>query len=54
MEESLKAYKETGEGKDELDEITNSLAEAYGLEGAALAKLSGEYSNYQSVLNKAK
>lgn len=54
MEEVLKVYKETGEGKENLDEVTNSLAEAYGLEGAALAKLSGEYSNYQAVLNKAK
>ena len=54
MEEALKVYEETGEGKENLDEVTNSLAEAYGLEGAALAKLSGEYSNYQAVLNKAK
>jgi hypothetical protein len=41
MEEALKAYSETGEGKEELDEITNSLAEAYNVEGAALATLTG-------------
>ena len=54
MEEVLKAYKETGEGKEELDEITNSLAEAYDLEGAALAKLSGKYEDYQIILEKAR
>jgi hypothetical protein len=46
MEKVLETYKETGEGKEELDEITNSLAEAYDLEGAALAKLSGKYEDY--------
>jgi hypothetical protein len=46
MEGVLETYKKTGEGKEELDGITNSLAEAYGLEGAALAKLSGEYKDY--------
>ena len=54
MEEMLETYKKTGEGKEELDGITNSLAEAYGLEGAALAKLSGEYKDYQAVLDRAR
>ena len=54
MEEALEAYKKTGERKEELDGITNSLAEAYGLEGAALAKLSGEYEDYQAVLDRAR
>ena len=54
MEEALEAYKKTGERKEELDGITNSLAEAYGLEGAALAKLSGEYKDYQAVLDRAR
>ena len=54
MEEVLETYKKTGEGKEDLDEITNSLAEAYDLEGAALAKLSGKYEDYQTVLEKAR
>ena len=40
---ALKTYQDTGEGKSQLVEVTNKLAEAYELEGAALANLSDNY-----------
>lgn len=54
MQAALKKYKETGEGKEDLDKKTQALAEAYGIEGAALAQLTGKYSDYEKVLNSAK
>ena len=54
MSQLLESYQKTGEGKEELDEVTNSLAEAYNLEGAALATLTGKYSDYSQVLENAK
>lgn len=54
MDSLLKIYEETGEGKEELDEIANQLAETYDIEGAALARLSGEYSHYQTLLDQAR
>ena len=54
MQTALKKYKETGEGKEDLDKKTQALAEAYGIEGAALAQLTGKYSDYEKVLNTAK
>ena len=53
MQTALKKYKETGEGKEDLDKKTQALAEAYGIEGAALAQLTGKYSDYEKVLNSA-
>ena len=54
MSQLLESYQKTGEGKEELDEVTNSLAEAYNLESAALATLTGKYSDYSQVLENAK
>lgn len=52
MDAALKAYKENGEGKEELDRITEQLAETYNLEGAAIAKLTGQYDDYFRFLQK--
>lgn len=49
MDELLTKYQETGEGKEELDNITQQLCESYDLEGASLAKLTGEYDDYNKV-----
>jgi hypothetical protein len=46
MAEALDAYQESSDNKDALDEATRALAEAYNIEGSALAKLSGKYSDY--------
>jgi hypothetical protein len=58
MREALNAYKEAQlagddltDVKSELDSVTRALAEAYNLEGAALARLSGEYGSYENVLD---
>ena len=51
MKELLDTYEKTGEGKEELDKVSDALAKAYNLEGAELAKLSGEYEHYQNLLN---
>ena len=53
LEDNLKTYKETGENKEELDNATKSLADSYNIEGAALAKLSGKYEDYEKVVKKA-
>ena len=50
---ALATYKESGDNKEELDDLTRQLAEAYDLEGSALARLSGEYADYESVLKSA-
>ena len=50
---ALAIYKESGDNKEELDNLTRQLAEAYDLEGSALARLSGEYGDYESVLKSA-
>ena len=50
---ALATYKESGDNKEELDDLTRQLAEAYDLEGSALARLSGEYGDYESVLKSA-
>ena len=49
----LKQYQETGEGKEDLDSLTRTLAEAYDLEGAAIARLSGKYEDYAKVQQDA-
>ncbi len=49
----LKQYKETGEGKEELDKLTRTLAEAYDLEGAAIARASGKYEDYAKLQQDA-
>ena len=60
MDANLKAYEkaiESGEGvesaKEALDQATRELAEAYDIEGAALAQLTGKYEDYEKVLGKA-
>lgn len=52
--EALDVYAETGDNKEELDNLTRTLAEAYNLEGDALARLSGEYGDYSKVLDEAR
>jgi hypothetical protein len=54
MQTALETYAESGDNKSELDDATIALAEAYGVEGSALAKLTGEYENYNTVLREAK
>lgn len=53
MSDLLEKYNNGEDVKTDLDEVTRSLAEAYNLEGDAIAKLSGKYDDYQTVLNKA-
>lgn len=53
MNDLLAKYKETGEGKEELDQITQTLAESYDIEGAALARLTGQYADYKKVADAA-
>lgn len=53
MSDLLDKYNDGEDVKNQLDETTRSLADAYNLEGDALAKLSGKYDDYQEVLNKA-
>lgn len=53
MKESLDGYAEGTTSKEDLDTITRQLAEAYNLEGDALAQLTGKYDDYQTVLSKA-
>ena len=48
----LKTYEETGEGKDKLAEQAKKLGEAYGIEGAALANLTGDYEQFTKDLNE--
>lgn len=53
MREALKVYDESHNNKEELDSITKQLAKSYGIEGSTLATLTGEYGNYEKVLEKA-
>lgn len=48
----LQAYEETGEGKDKLAEQAEKLGKAYGVEGAALASLTGDYEQFTKDLNE--
>lgn len=52
MDAALKEYQKTGKNKEELDRITEQLAETYNLEGAAIAKLTGQYDDYFRFLQK--
>lgn len=54
MKEALKIYQENGNNKIELDDVTKQLAEAYDIEGAALARLTGNYEDYNKILENAK
>ena len=46
------SYKTTGEGKEELYNITKDLVDIYGLEGGALAALTGNYDNLTKSIIK--
>lgn len=50
--ELLVEYKKTGEGKEELIEQAEKLADAYDIEGAALAALTGNYDDFNRALNE--
>lgn len=52
-QEALNIYSETGENKDQLDGLTRDLAEAFDLEGDALARVSGRYEDYNALLDEA-
>ena len=52
--QALKQFQTTGEGKEDLAKATLELAEAYDIEGAALANLSGDYSQFNKNLEKAR
>ena len=53
MRDLMEAYKTDKSKKEELDEVTRQLAEAYNIEGAALAALNGNYSDFYSNAIKA-
>lgn len=53
MKNELDIYKKTGENKEKLDQITQQLAKSLGIEGSAIAVLSGEYADYQKILETA-
>lgn len=50
--ELLATYQETGEGKDQLDAKARELADAYNVEGAALASLTGNYEEFLDKINQ--
>ena len=52
MQEALSVYKQNQNNKEELDQITQQLAESYGVEGSNLATLTGDYNDYEQVLEK--
>lgn len=54
MSDALDAYKENEDQKSALDEATKALTESYGIEGAALASLTGDYNDYLQILQKVK
>jgi hypothetical protein len=54
MQDILARYKNGEDVKEELDSITKSLTEAYDAEGAALARLTGKYEDYEAFLDKTK
>lgn len=45
-------YDQTGEGADKLAQASQELASAYGEEGAALLKLSGDYEQFNETIQK--
>jgi hypothetical protein len=53
-QENLSIYEKTGESKDKLAESAKNLAEAYGIEGAALAALSGDYTKLTEAINESR
>lgn len=53
MSDALDAYKDNEDSKEALDEATQKLADAYKLEGATLAELTGKYEDYETVLRNA-
>ena len=53
MEELYASYEKGEDVKEQLDQVTKQLAEAYNIEGAALAKLTGQYEDYRIVADKA-
>lgn len=50
--ELLVTYEETGEGKQALNEAALEMAEALGIEGAAIANLTGDYSALNAEIEK--
>ena len=48
----LNTYRETGEGKDQLDAKAKELAEAYNIEGASLASLTDNYEEFLATINQ--
>ena len=52
--ENLAIYEETGQGKEKLAEAAKKLAEAYDIEGVALANLSGNYDALTKAANEAR
>ena len=52
--EIYKQYKQTGEGKEQLAEISNQLVDKYHLEGAALAELTGNYTDLTEQIKAAR
>lgn len=53
MSTALDSYKTNGDNKEDLDNKTRALAEAYNLEGAAIASVTGKYEDYNVVLKQA-
>lgn len=53
-EEAYKVYKETGEGKQALVDAAAAVCEAYGIEGAALAELTGDYEALTEAIRQAR
>lgn len=52
--DALKTYEETGEGKEELIQAAIKAAQAYGIEGAAVLALSGNYEALTKKLDAAR
>ena len=50
----LATYKETGEGKEDLAAAALKVAQAYGIEGAAVAALSGNYDTLTDKIRQAR
>lgn len=50
----LSQYEKGLIAKQDLYQITDSLSQAYGIEGSALAQLSGEYDRYAKAVEKAR
>lgn len=51
-QDALKTFKETGEGKEELDDIARQLADAYNIENAALLIQAGRYEELNELLRQ--